>query len=608
MGSFEDIKRRVVDRVDIVGLVSEHVALKRSGRRWVGLCPFHAEKTPSFTVSPERESFKCFGCGKGGDIFSFVQFRENVDFVEAMRILSDRAGVDFSGFRGETSSGPGRVDLAKINAWAVLFFRERLLDAGLGRSARSYLHDRGISDEIGERFSLGLARGGGKGLRQAALSAGFDLCLLAAADLIRRSDRGENYETFRDRLIFPIRDATNRVVGFGGRTLVDDRAKYINTRQTALFDKGRGLYGIECARESIQQRGHAVVVEGYTDCLAAHQAGFTEVVATLGTAMTESQVDLLRRYTEEIILLFDSDQAGETAADRAIHVAFPRCVRVRLARISDGKDPSDFLLHHGAEEFSDLLNGAVDALEFKWLQTRKRFQADGSSTQQREAILDFLRVVSEAGRTRAVDAIRRGQMVMQVAHLLHMSRSDVEQLMLRVGTKRTTRVAGPGEEDQHSRHRAPRDGEQAAWTHLLEVVLSEPTLLTTCGDIPDVSRIADTQDGHIASIIQALSLKKVDFRMVDVTARCHAPEEVERIVELANRGALRGNCEQTFRLALERIHHAIENEHVERHRDLCMGTPQTSRPSNESMGTLQRGASEHRSYTPRRLIRGRTVD
>ena len=603
--SFEDLKRQVLDRVDIVDLVSEHVTLKRSGSRWVGLCPFHEEKTPSFTVSPDRAAFKCFGCGKGGDAFSFVQFRENVDFTEAMRILADRAGVEFTGFRRESAGGPGRVDVAKVNTWAVRFFRDRLLDTELGRSARQYLERRGVSNETSERFGLGLACDGPQGLRRAASGAGIDEALLTAADLIRPSDRGDSYETFRNRLMFPIRDATNRVVGFGGRTLVDDRAKYINSRQTSLFDKGRGLYGVELARDAIQKRGRAVVVEGYMDCIAAHQAGFGEVVATLGTAMTEAQVDLLRRYSDEIILLFDSDKAGVAAAERAIQVALPRCVKVRLARTPEGTDPSDFLADHGVDEFSDGLNSAVDALEFKWIATRQRFHAGESESQQREAVLDFLRIVASAADAAAVDVIRRGQMVMQVAHLLQMGRRDVEQLMSRLRPKNRREQAQAEEGRGDHQSSKPPSGEQGAWTRWLEFVLNDSSLLASDGSMADVARIADPRDRRIGLIVCALWKERGAFRPVDVSVKCDAPEDAQRVTELAGRGAAREGFSGWFELAVQCIQSAIKNETTERRRDECVGVPEGKQPSNELLAAVGHGASEHRSFAPRRMTRNR---
>jgi len=430
MRDFELKKRQIVERVDLVALASEDVRMKRSGRRWVGLCPFHAEKTPSFVVSQDVGLFKCFGCGKGGDVFSYVQARENVSFMEAMRILADRAGVKLDEAPSGSSGEPDRVELAKVNAWALTFFRSNLLNGAAGRHARAYLQSRGISEAIAERFNLGLATDGGQSLRDAAGRARITFPLLHAADLVRADGSNRVYPTFRNRLMFPIRDATGRVVGFGGRTLVGDQAKYLNTRQNALFDKGRGLYGIELARQAIAQCGRAVVVEGYTDCIAAHQAGCKETVASLGTAMTAAQVDLLHRYSDQLILLFDSDKAGEAAAERAIVVAVPRGVHVRLARIPSGKDPDEFLRSAGAAGFCGLLDAAVDALEFKWGRLQAQFAAHASDGAHRAAHLEFLRLVGTA--LAGGDEIQTGLVANRVARLVGLDGREVYRLMTRL--------------------------------------------------------------------------------------------------------------------------------------------------------------------------------
>lgn len=606
MRNFELKKRELLDRVDILDVVSEHVTLKRTGRRWVGLCPFHTERTPSFTVSPERGFFKCFGCGQGGDVFSFVQLRESVSFIEAMHILADRAGMELDDSGGSESTGPGRTHLAKVNAWASRFFRSQLLDESVGESARAYIRERGVSDGTAERFSLGLATGRTPALRKAAANAGFDTALLLAADLIRPGDHGRVYDTFRDRLMFPIRDASSRVIGFGGRTLVDDRAKYLNTAQNTLFDKGRSLYGIDLARDAIGRRRRAILVEGYTDCLACHQAGFAETVATLGTALTEVQVDLLRRYCDEIILLFDSDQAGEAAADRAIRVALPRCVTVRLARISDGKDPCEFLGRGGAGEFSDLLNDSLDALEFKWFQTLKRFKGDESDARRREAILEFLRVVVEAADANAVDAIQRGLLVNQVAHLLRMNRSDVDRLMVRLRPKRAKTPASGGGRVEQQRPSAHPGAEQAAWTHLLEVLLNQPGLWATCSPVPDVCRIVNERDRRIASAVLERAVQAGEFRLADVLAQFDEPADVTRVLELAQRGAERGNYERTFSLALERIRGVLKNEEAEWSRQRYFAAQAIEEPlenSRDQVAGFQDRVRERRSYVPRRMIR-----
>jgi DNA primase len=607
---FEETKRKILDRVDLFSIVSEHVALKRSGRRWIGLCPFHAEKTPSFTVRPEHGSFKCFGCGKGGDVFSFVQIRENVPFIEAMRILADRAGVDLEGVTERTSSGPGRADLARVNAWAQGYFRARLQDARVGRAAREYLRERGLSDTMVDRFGLGFAADDTTGLREAAARAGVDLPLLLAADLLREAEGGRLYATFRSRLMFPIRDVTRRVIGFGGRTLVGDRAKYINTRQNALFDKGRNLYGVDLARDAMVKRGRAVIVEGYTDCLAAHQYGFDEVVATLGTALTESQVDLLRRYVEVVILLFDSDEAGREAADRAVRVALPRCVTVRLARLPDGKDPGDFLSSGDrAGAFSDVLNGAADALEFKWLDTLRRFSGGGSTGARRQAVEDFLGVIAEACGASAVDVIQRGLLVNQVAHLLRMNRADVDRLLTR---RQGRRPAARGVPDTNNEEvcAPPADEEQAAWVRVLEVLLGDPDAAPIPDPFPDSQRIVDDRDRRVAETVIGLIRDRGSFTVPDVLARCEDSADAARVEVLARRGAARGNFERTVELALECLRRAEHDAALAAGSAPARLAEQERLDSGESRDRLVAFAQQvrgHRHFVPRGRRRGRCM-
>lgn len=561
MDNFGQKKREILDRVNILEVVSEHVQLRRSGRRWVGLCPFHTEKTPSFTVTPDRGFFKCFGCGKGGDVITFLQLRENMPFMDALRFLADRAGVSMDDIGRGTASGMGQKDLADVNRWGMLYFRRVLLDSPAGQNARDYLKRRDVSDAMSERFSLGVALGGGDLLKEAQ-QAGIDRTLLIACDLLRSGDDGREYETFRNRLMFPIQDVTGRVIGFGGRTLGDDRAKYLNTRRTTLFDKGRHLYGTHLARESIRQKARVVVVEGYTDCLAAHQAGFTEVVATMGTALTEAHVALLRRYTEEVLLVFDSDRAGEAAADRAMNVALPACMTVRLVRLPVGEDPSDFLGRAGADEFDQLLKGATEALEFKWIQTQSHFKANESPLKRREAVDDFLRIVAESVDTHAIDVIQRGLIINQIAHLLKIGREEVSRfLSTRQNRRRATTNQHLGNQEVTNRPAAIPDAEQAAWTRVLEVLLNEPGLLTTLVPYPNFERIADSLNRRIATLVGELVTSLGDVGLTDILARFHSPQEVERVTQLAHRGEQRGNYQETLRSSLVAIGSAAADDH-----------------------------------------------
>ncbi len=608
LSDFVQTKRAILERVGLLEVVSQHVAMKQRGQRWVGLCPFHAEKTPSFTIRPEHGTFKCFGCGRGGDVFTFVQLRENVGFVEAMRILADRAGIDLGKLSARTGTNSGgRAQLAKLNAWAASAFHNQLQHNARGAGAREYLIRRKVSPESSDRFELGISIDHAADLRRLALQAGFDVALLLEADLLRRNDDNDVYSTFRHRLMFPIHDATARIVGFGGRTLGDDPAKYLNTRQNELFDKGRGLYGIDRARESIVSRRRAIVVEGYLDCIAAHQAGFAETVATLGTALTESQVELLRRHTEEVILLFDSDQAGQAAADRAIQVALPKGISVRLARIPNGKDPADFLELATPDEFSDVLNGAIGALEFKWSKVQEEFSSLDTVGRRREAALDFIRFIAQATDFGAIDPIHRGFMVNHIAHVVQIDRTEADRLFKQARPRpRGVHVARPAANLPGNSVEAGRGREQSAWTRLLEAALNEPGLLLDCRQLPDVHRIADERDRRIFQSVIELSNSTGEFELGDVLARFQAPEDVDRVMELARLGAERGNLKRSFETALERLRRVVSDDGCTAENRGPSGDGDVPLDAAGIAGELEsasRRAREHRGYVPRRMIR-----
>lgn len=599
---FETAKRQILDRIRIEEVVSEQVRLRRVGSRLVGLCPFHSEKTPSFSVNSDLGFFKCFGCGKGGDVLTYVQLRDRVPFMDALRLLADRAGVVLpsrTSNSGESNEGPSRVDVLRAIAWAQGYFRTQYLNPAIGRAAREYIEKRGFGASIVERFGIGLAVEASGSIKAAAKNAGFDEAVLLAADLLRADEEsGRVYETFRDRLMFPIRDSSGRTVGFGGRTLVDDKAKYLNTRQNALFDKGRTLYGLDAAREAVSAAKRIIVVEGYTDCMACHQAGFTETVATLGTAMTEAHVEQLRRFTDDVILLFDSDAAGEAAADRAISLALPRCLKVRLARVPEGKDPGEFLPTAGAAVFSDVLNEAVDALQFKWSATQRRFAGDESDAKRRQAVLDFVGIVAAGVHAEALDAIQYGLIVNQVAHLLGMERADVARLFAKPATPRS--AENPVQQVEAVAP-APRTSEQSAWKTTLEVLLNRPDLIASVSPRPDVSRISDPRDRRIASAM----FDAGGAALSDVLARCTEPADAARVAELATWGSQRGNFEATLALSLTRIGLHSRDEAVEKQRGdwLRTGGEASVVTEKEAHRALCDGVKEHRHFVPRRMRR-----
>jgi DNA primase len=554
---FDSIKQEIRDRVDLVALVSEHVALKRAGADFRGLCPFHKEKTPSFDVIPSKQIFYCFGCKAGGDCIRFVQLREGITYFEALQLLADRAGVKLGDHRSAgTSSSQGRAAVLKANEWAAGLYRKSLDDQHLGLHTRTYVETRGISPETADRFGLGFALPDSNLLLHSARTAGIEIALLDRAGLVGSNERGGWYETFRNRLMFPIRDASKRVVGFGGRTLGDDKAKYLNTRQSEIFNKGSLLYGLDLARPQIVADRRAIIVEGYTDCIACHQFGFANTVATLGTALTESHVALLRRYCDELVLVFDSDSAGELAAQRGLEVAVRNGLSVRLAFVSEGKDPSDFLHSAGPEAFASVLNQGVDALRFCWGKTLAQFEAQNGPAGRKRAVVEFIGLISSLAGAGAMDPIQRGLLVNQIARLLEVRPEDIQR-QIADGQRRPENrppagiQPGTGENSPARREVAFASAEIACLTQLLEVLLNEPGYYNMVGNRFDPSRLADPADRAIGRAVVNMAERVGEFTLVELLDSLADDGHVARATELFLRGNTRGNLEATCSGAIE---------------------------------------------------------
>jgi DNA primase len=368
--------------VDIVELVGRFVNLRKAGQNYKGLCPFHGEKTPSFMVNPRKGIFHCFGCGVGGDAFGFLMRQDRLSFPEAVRALARQAGVALPEDRGPREGDSGREELYRAMELAASFYSERLWTAG-GEKARAYLETRGITAEVARRFGLGWAPEGWETLPDALRPSGVsDETLLAAGLRIARENKPGAYDRFRGRLLFPIRDLQGRVVAFGGRAFGDEQPKYLNSPETPLYTKGNVLYAADLARETIRANNRALIVEGYVDCLMAHQHGFTETVAALGTAFTAAQLGVLRRYCDEVVTFFDADAAGQKAAERAEELLEPSggglawgvnragafesggALRVKVALLPAGHDPDTFLRAEGAQAFSERIAGARSLLAY----------------------------------------------------------------------------------------------------------------------------------------------------------------------------------------------------------------------------------------------------
>jgi DNA primase len=316
MSVVDDVKQRL----DIVQVVSEYTKLQKSGRNYKALCPFHSEKNPSFFVFPERQSWHCFGaCGTGGDIFSFIMKKEGVDFAQALHLLANKAGVPLISptTPGKQTENKEKERLFEINEAAAEYYHHVLLNTAKGKTARDYVTKRGLSAETIKNFQLGFAPEGWDILKQFLKGKGYGEAELLASGLLVERDDKNSYDRFRNRLMFPIRNVQGKVIGFGGRALDDSLPKYLNSPQTSVFDKSSGLYGIDRAKTAIRQRDQAVIVEGYMDAIAAHQHGYDNVVASMGTAMTDKQLSILKNLTKNLILALDADTAGEEAISRS---------------------------------------------------------------------------------------------------------------------------------------------------------------------------------------------------------------------------------------------------------------------------------------------------
>ncbi|GMR04247.1 MAG: hypothetical protein BMS9Abin23_0138 [Thermodesulfobacteriota bacterium] len=358
------------ERAGIVQVVSDYLPLKKKGANWFGLCPFHSEKSPSFSVNESKRIFYCFGCHETGSAITFVMKKEGVDFPEAVRMLALKFGVVIE---EENKRVSGFKDsLYGLNRVAMDFFVSRLNTAEAA-PARAYLKKRGFGDgELLKSFSIGYAPGGWEGLTRYLSSKGISLGLAEKVGLVTKKSRGY-YDRFRKRLIFPITDIRGRVIGFGGRVLDDSLPKYLNTPETALFKKGETLFGLYQAKKSLTEFGYAIIVEGYFDLMAMHGYGFTNTVATLGTALTVSHLRSLKGYTESVYTLFDADDAGRKASLRGLDFFLEEGMRCRVVRLAGSKDPDDFLSAHGPGPMKDAIKGARPLLEFYLDEVKKGF-------------------------------------------------------------------------------------------------------------------------------------------------------------------------------------------------------------------------------------------
>ncbi|MHC4503432.1 MAG: DNA primase [Planctomycetota bacterium] len=530
----DDLKRRIREANDIVDVVGAVVQLKRAGRSHKALCPFHNEKTPSFTVNSERQTFKCFGCGEGGDVFSFVEKYERVDFKEALRMLAERAGIPLEYSReARARSAVARdrkLHLYRAQTLAAEFFAERFASPE-GRPAREYIASRGLERAVAD-WDLGYAPDRWDGLTGKYATSGPKERLLAAAGLAKERQSGGVYDVFRGRLMFPIRDTQRRIVGFGGRILGEGEPKYLNSPETAVFAKGRLLYGLERARDEIGRSGDALVVEGYTDVIRCHEHGFTGAVATLGTALGADHIRLLRRMgARRVVLVYDADAAGVRAAERGLDILLEEDIGGAIVRLEGGLDPCDFLGARGADAFAEALSKAEDVFEFKITETLERHGArDPADVQARtEAARELMET---AARSR--DPVKRALLRKRVAERLEVPEETLSfpEPPRSAGTPPgawpgALQEAGPAP-GVNERPGGPEALDRRAERELAGLLLRFPRGLAIAREEAELDRIEDPLAREVVEALEAVA-----ERIAENSGRLDSPALLDRLGEEA---------------------------------------------------------------------------
>ena len=422
----EELIDEVREKNDIVDVISSYVSLKKRGSNYVGLCPFHNEKSPSFSVSRDKQMYYCFGCGQGGNVYTFLMEYNRLSFVEALQNLAQRAGVELperEQTAEERQQADARVTLRDMNKEAAVYFHY-LLKSERGTQALSYLKNRGLSDETINHFGLGYADIYRDDLYQYLRSKGFTDYQMKESSLVNIDTVKGNYDKFFNRVIFPIMDMNQRVIGFGGRVMGDGKPKYLNSPETVVFDKSRNLYGLNRARTS--RKPYFLLCEGYMDVISLHQSGFTNAVASLGTALTAGHAALIKRYVQEVYLTYDSDEAGTRAALRAVPILREAGISAKVVRMDPYKDPDEFIKNLGAEEYEKRIHAARNGFMFSLEMLEKQYDMNSP-----EGKTDFFKEVSRR-LLEFEDELERNNYIEAVATAYRVSRESLEKMVAKM--------------------------------------------------------------------------------------------------------------------------------------------------------------------------------
>jgi DNA primase len=505
-----EVKERIKQATDIVDLIGSYLPLRREGRGFKALCPWHDDSRPSLQVNAERQSFRCWVCDIGGDIFSFIMRMEGIEFPEALRMLADRANISLQETpRGSSAPADDKRVLFQAMAWVDEQYHHYLLKAPAAEAARQYLADRHITAESVRRFQLGFAPDEWSWLLERAKQTPYSAAVLEKIGVISRRRQGPGYyDRFKGRVMFPIFDSQARAVGTGGRVLPQlaqaDAAKYVNSPETPLFSKSKLLYGLNHARDAIRKTGTALVTEGYTDCIVAHQFGFENSVAVLGTALGEAHIQLLRRFADRIrvILVLDGDEAGRKRAKEVLELFVSANVDLRVLTLPDDADPADYLLAHGAEAFRQLTETASDALEHAFHTATEGIDLQADLHAATAALEQLVATIAKAPRlrpdTQVEDRLREEKFLQRLAGDFRVPEAQVRELMTQLRRKTATRRENPAPVASVREKIGPLERE------LLELLLQQPQLVERFADVVQPTHLLGRTSQDIYSRCVAL--------------------------------------------------------------------------------------------------------
>lgn len=521
--TIEDLKSQI-NIVDVVGRV---VALKRAGANHKGVCPFHNEKTPSFVVSEQKQIFTCFGCGASGDVIKFTQRYYNLDFNEAVDKLAGEYGITIK----RSSFGEDREKYYEINKEAARFFYRAFTEEK--NAGYTYMKNRGLDDAILKKFGIGYADEKWDSLYTYFKNKGVDEKILLELGLISES-KGKYYDKFRNRVMFPIINTSGKVIGFGGRAIGDDNPKYLNSPENKVFQKKNNLYALNTTKQDIGKDGYAILVEGYMDAISLYQGGVRNVAASLGTALTENQTKLLKRYTKSVVLSYDADAAGQNAAMRGIEILNKEDCKVRVLHVTDGKDPDEFIKKNGREAFLKLIDGALPYIDYKLNFIQKDMDLNTD-----EGKIDYIKAA--AGILKELSPVEADVYIRKLSKTLRIAEGAIKMEIMG-NTTGGSRNSQPAVQRSH-RAEEVQEEMSSLEANILKTLLMNPQLTEKLLDYSEIMSSAPAR--KVTDILFELYGLNGDFHMNQLTDRLE-PEESEQLIRNLNNIVIAGNEEQVF--------------------------------------------------------------